>query len=241
VIVLIFVVALVIFQRLLNLGKRWKLYGVGLLFLSGLGTLLCAYPHYELVNEGKKVEATVISDLFAYTSFGRHGGDYYRVTYRFATERGVTVEGSYTTRNGNLKPGSTVNIVYLPDHPEINQTHASLRFDLVVAVLLMLLLLIGAGYLVIVVLITWRFESRLLAIGLEAPGTIRSITRPGSKGLKVVYTYTFQDSHGKFHSGKCDATSAFITSGLDSGTTGRVKYDPQDPGKKMWMGEVPSV
>ena len=67
--IFIFIVAVVVFQQLLNLGKRWKLYGAGFLVLCGLGVLFIATPELELAIHGKNVEATVISDTFDH--FGR--------------------------------------------------------------------------------------------------------------------------------------------------------------------------
>jgi hypothetical protein len=219
---------------------------VGGLFFLVLGGIFTAAGVVKLVpelryrNAGIHVRGTVAEKSIERAANGKSSTSY-MIDYRFETLEGRPMEGSDEVDVDlweELKEGDSFEIVYLPGSPQSNRSSATTEMPLALGftgvggfVFLVGAVVFGAG----VRAALWR--ARILREGMLADAVVLEKRVSGSdKYLR----FRYRDLSGCEHMYYDDTLTAEEYSRWEVGDTGKIRFDPDNPARSVWIGSTPA-
>jgi hypothetical protein len=211
---------------------------VGGIFAVMGGTKLAAELRYQ--RDGVRAQGTILSKSLERAAAGK-SSTRYLVTYRFVTLQGAALEASDEVDVDlweGLNKGEPFEIVYLPRSPGTNRGVGSTEMPLALG-------FTGIGAFVVLVggivcFAGLRQASRQVSIwhsGLTAEATVLKRYVSGSERF---LQYRYLDLQGKAHEYTDSSLSAEEYASWNVGDKGNIRFDPEDPGRSVWVGRVQS-
>jgi hypothetical protein len=231
---------------LLSPRAFWPIFGAIFLLVGAVFLLFGAMEAREEARyerERQVVEGMVLAKHVRRATANE--GTEYRVSYRFSTDDGRTIEASSSIGIGaweELVERGPILIEYLPAEPSTNRVAGTGGWAAVLITLTLgaILGLVGAG----TSLAGWRrirLERRLRLHGLAAEGKVVAV-EPTNVHLNRErlwrLRYEYSDSSGRRHVGQSGYRSWGEAEGWQPGDIGGVRYDADDPELSIWTGSL---
>ncbi|HEV8712575.1 MAG TPA: DUF3592 domain-containing protein [Candidatus Binatia bacterium] len=232
-----------------RLARRSVVFWVGALFLF-IGSVFLVVGIQETIQEahyqgeGRVAPAVVVNKSINPAKRRENSSTQYKVTYRFTTAAGQTLEGTDTVSVEeweSLEAGSPTQVTYLPEAPQSNRLagKSDLGSTVVFIVLGAIFASIG-GFLFFRDLRRIRHELRLRHVGIAAEGIVLEV-RPSNTKINNVRQwniyYRYPDHLGQTHEGRSDPLPPDEAWVWQAGDTGIVRFDQQHPQNSVWVGK----
>jgi hypothetical protein len=217
-----------------SLGVQLLLFVAALAILGGV-LWFAAVPEIRLAAEGRQVPATVID---ARVATGRSTAYYLRYVFVTAEGENRTAEGrvSYLTYR-SVHPKDVITVSYVPSAPEIQRPASYDERFWIAALGLIFALILAAATLGV-----WRAYRSQAILAVMADRALRTsaIVERISKGLVEIglrrIRYRYEDAEGRAHKGISPRLYVEEASAYAPGSSATIGYDPNDPGRSMWLG-----
>ncbi len=235
---------------LFQLARRsfWMLFGAiflvaGLLFAvigAGMG-----WRELRFASDGVAADGIVLERSIRAADAGRDRNTEYRVSYRFTTGTGLSVEGSDVVPLDQwevLVEQGPIHIEHLAGDPAQNRVAGG--DDVVLAALFTAVgaVALVAGLAVVLRQVSRiRAEQRLWRVGVAAEASVVGIEQSNvtfNKRPLWHVLYEFADSGGQPHTGRSGYLSLADAQASQAGARGTVRYDPDAPDKNIWLGGI---
>jgi Protein of unknown function (DUF3592) len=229
--------------------RRSFLLWFGAIFI-GVGVMASYFAvelwrtHQYFEQEALSVQATILSKSLEKASRNGNLRTQYRVTFRFATSDGQTIEKTSEVPVDEwerLDEGNPFPVRYLPSDPNTTQMDRSGAWwePLMLGGFSVLFTLIG----IVVaqselrhVLLVWRLSRS----GLAAEGTVRKVWATGTSINRVCQwrlSYEFRDHMGRTQQGESHLLSPDEAAAWNPGNKGSIRFDRTRPQDSVWIGE----
>jgi hypothetical protein len=232
---------------LVRLARRsfWLLFGgiwlfVGLVFLAF--SVVFAFHEFEYATSGVTTTGVVLTrDI---EPAGSNSSTQYRVSYRFTTVQGEVVEGSDAVSVATwerLQERGPIEVRYLPGRPSSNRLALGADSALPLLLLLVGLVIAGAGAVVFVRALRGILEARrLLRLGRATVAAVirideTNVTVNGRQQFKVRYSY--RDQQDRTHEGDSGYLDWDEAMHWKPGDRVAIRYDPGRPDESLWIGQ----
>lgn len=170
----------------------------------------------------------------------------YRITFRYRTEAGQTVEGDQQVAVATwerLTERGPVDVFYLPGSSDPARLEPGSD---PVGALIFLAFGVGltavGGTLFGRALLRLMRSRRLLRSGVDADATVSAVEQTDvsfNRRQQFRVRYDYRDSAGGTHAGDSGYLEWEEASAWKVGDTVAVRYDPQRPNESLWMGSPP--
>lgn len=235
---------------LFQLARRsfWVLFGAiflvaGLLFAvisAGMG-----WRELRFASDGVAAEGTVLERTILHADAGEDRSTEYRVSYRFTTDAGLSVEGSDRVPLDQwelLVEQGPITVEHLAGDPAQNRVAGGgdLLFLTIFAAVSAVALVVGLAIL-LRQLRRLRAEQRLWRVGLVAEASVVGIEQSNvtfNRRPLWHVLYEFVDSAGGRHTGRSGYLALADAQAWQAGGRGAVRYDPDAPDQSIWVGEL---
>lgn len=230
-----------------QLARRsfWMLFGA-IFLVAGLLLVVISvgmgWRELSFASDGVAADGIVLERTIRTADAGEDRNTEYRVSYRFTTGAGLSVEGSDTVPLDQwelLVEQGPIQIEHLAGDPAQNRVAGGGDVEL-----LAVFAAVGAVALVVGLAIVLRqvrrvrSEQRLWRDGVAVEASVLGIEQSNvtfnERPLWHVL-YEFADSGGKRHTGRSGHLSLEDAQAWQAGDRGTVRYDPDAPDKNIWL------
>ncbi|HUG74444.1 MAG TPA: DUF3592 domain-containing protein [Acidimicrobiia bacterium] len=228
----------------LAIRSFWLLFG-GVFLAVGLVFLLVGVPlmlgEQRFDAEAQAADGTVLTKTIRRANTDDGESTEYRVTYRFTTTDGRTIQdsdGIGVEAWETLTEQGPIAIEYLASDPETNRVAGADGWLLVGSFLGLGGLLAALGGAVsLVALRRLVAQRRLWRSGLRTQGQVIGIeeTNVRFNGRQMWrFRYRYVDQRGQTQTGRSGLLSFTGATAWQPGDTGEVRYDPEHPERSLW-------
>ncbi len=241
-------------SSLFRIARRSILLWFGAAFLAGglfflfMGIQWGAQDE-RFQNEGRSVEAVVLSKSIKPASREENSSTRYEIAYRFTTEDGREMEGTDAVgveQWERLDVGDPIEITYLRGDLQSNraQTTGDAGSSFAAIVLGSIFAVVGGVFFVRSAIRVWRQWS-ILQQGQTAQAMVLAI-EPSNAEINNVrqweVRYQYRDNFGRVHEGTSGEVAPELAHAVAVGDTLDIRFDRERPEESVWIEpELPAT